>query len=155
MDGMKMNRHVVCTSGMTGLSVIGWTYLSKEPHTVEDVYTVKMVMNPESGERYFSFAPLMPLANKQSMTLDAFERLANSSINSGVYQPEKSVKDAYFAFIDSEDRKECMSKFYLEECGPSKKWVDAQNENRGVAGTIKTERSGNVIKGPFACVEEE
>lgn len=149
------NFTVLATSSPTGLSIICRRY--DDSMFVTDVYTAKMAMNPDSGERYLSFAPLNVLALSQTMLYEEFVRLSTSGVNCGVYTPHKSIVDAYLDFVDDEDRKSFMAMCYLQECGPSAEWVRKQNEARGEA-TIKkveTQSDGNVIKGAFAHVEEE
>ena len=146
---------VLAMSSPTGLSIIGRHY--PETGMVEDVYTAKMTMNPETGERYLSFAPANPLALKQSFVYDHFVALGNRGVHLGCYKPHDTIVDAYLDFVDDEDRKSFMAMCYLQECGPSAEWVRKQNEARGEATLkkVETQSDGNVIKGAFAHVEEE
>lgn len=150
----EQNFVVWATSSPTGLNIIGRKY--KDSICICDLYTMKMVMNPETGERYFSFAPLNPLAKNQVMSWENFKELANRGVHCGYYQPATPAVRAYLEFVDSEERKEHMAMYYLEECGPSKEWIEKNEKTRSESsGTAKTTTQGKVIKGAFACVEEE
>lgn len=144
---------VWATSSPTGLSIIGRRV--KNSSLISDVYVTKMVMSPESGERYFSFSPINPLAQIQAMLWSDFEALANRGVHCGLYHPAGPVIEAYLRFVDSEERKDFMTSCYTEECGPSKEWLEKRRAESGQEPSSNVEREGKVIKGAFACVEEE
>ena len=145
---------VWATSSPTGLNIIGRRY--NDSQFIGDVYTMKMVLNPENGERYFSFAPINALAKNQVMLWEEFVALANRGVHCGCYRPAVPAIQAYLNFVDCEERKEYMASCYLEECGPSKKWTDEQERiMKENAGPLRTRTDGKVIKGAFAHVESE
>ena len=148
---------VWATSSPTGLSIIGRRYEGSA--YICDLYTMKMTMNPETGERYFSFAPLNALTKSQVMPWESFKQLANRSVHCGYYNPATSVSIAYLEFVDSKDRVDHMASYYLEEKGPAQEYLDKlEHEKIGKVEFVKNKKSkceGKVIKGAFACVEEE
>ena len=148
-----MIEEIVAISAPTGLNIIG----RRKGETVSDIYVTKMTLDPESGARYFSFSPLNALAEKQEMEWVDFFALSNRGVHCGSYTPADSVIEAYLAFVDNQELKKHMSHYYLNECGPSKEWVEKQEKTRAEAtlSTVTTRKDGNVIKGLFTCVEEE
>lgn len=148
-----MIEKIVAISAPTGLNIIG----RRKGGTVRDIYVTKMTLDPESGARYFSFSPLNALAEKQEMSWVDFFALSNRGVHCGSYTPADSVVEAYLAFVDNQELKKHMSHYYLNECGPSHEWVEKQEKERAEAtlSAVTTRKDGNVIKGLFACVEEE
>ena len=142
---------VLAMSSPTGLSIIGRHY--PETGMVEDVYTAKMTMNSETGERYLSFAPANPLALKQSFIYDHFVALGNRGVHLGCYKPHDTIVRAYLEFVDNEDSKSIMARYYLEECGPSQEYLDKLEHEKCVAGTVTQEQridcDGKIITGVF------
>ena len=142
---------VWATSSPTGLSIIGRRY-TDSTH-ICDLYTTKMTMNPETGERYFSFAPLNPLAVNQLMPWDDFVALANRGVHCGLYEPAVQVTDAYLGFVDSEERRLYMAECYLVQRGPCQEYLDKLEHEK--AGTVQFARKqeptcdGKIIKGVF------
>lgn len=143
---------VYATSSPTGLNIICRRFADSD--FARDVYVVKMVMNPETGQRYFSFSPLFALAEDQTMTWVDFKAFAGRGVHSGIYTPSRHVIKSYLEFVDCEERTSHMKKFYLEECGPAQEYLDREEHER--AGTVRIEKrsqaatcDGNVIKGVF------
>ena len=141
---------ILATSSPTGLSIIGRRFDGSD--YVHDIYTTKMTMNPETGERYFSFAPLNALARSQAIAYSEFVKIANRGVNCGVYTPDYDVIAAYLDFVDDEERKGVMADFYLKESGPLQEFLDKEESEKCSKvsfGKKETTCDGNVITGPF------
>ena len=144
------NDEILATSSPTGLSIIGRRFDGSD--YVHDIYTTKMTMNPETGERYFSFAPLNALARSQAIAYSEFVKIANRGVNCGIYTPDYDVIAAYLDFVDSEERKNIMADFYLKECGPLQEFLDKEESEKCASiktAEPKTTCEGNIITAPF------
>lgn len=147
---MREVEQVLATSSPTGLSIICRRFQDSE--YVRDVYTAKMVINPETGERYLSFAPLNALALMQGMTYAEFVALANRGVNCGIYEPHNPVKAAYLDFVNDEDKKSIMARYYLEESGPLQEFLDKKDSEKCANVSVEKKEpacDGNVITAPF------
>ena len=98
---------------------------------VHDVFIVKMVLEPETKRRYFSFSPAKPLSWNQSMGIEEFKAL---SPGANVYPPAEEVVAAYRQFVESPERVRTLLAAYLTECGPCKEWLD-KNMPQKTAGS--------------------
>lgn len=145
---------VYATSSPTGLNILCRKYHDSD--YAVDCYVVKMIMNPESCQRYLSFSPLFPLAEGQTMPWLEFKAFANRDVHCGLYTPAAKIQQPYLNFVDNYERVSFMRSCYLEECGPNEKWLKEQAEARGECyPPVQTIREGKVLKGAFAHVEEE
>ena len=126
---------------------------------VVDIYTIKMVLNPETGERYFSFAPLFALRPDQTMPWKDFLEFANRGVHCGAYNPAQDVVDAYLRFVDDPKRVAHMTMCYICERGPSQEYEDKLEHER--LAKIKFQRKkepecdGKIITGIFPDCDKE
>jgi len=159
---MSREKIVICVSLLTGLSAVGWTYedtgFRKDEH-VHDVFIVKMVYDPNSEQRYLSYAPTRPMSQNQDMLRAEFERLGSNNMSVGIYRPTPTIAQAYSEFIESPERVAEVLKYYLEPCGPSAQWVAmmeaARAEAAEAAGPPATTCEDKIIRGAFMNVCED
>jgi hypothetical protein len=149
-----MGRKTVCISTATGLNVIGWM---PDEFSIEvyDVFAVKLVWHPQSGERNFQFIPVKSLARTSTMSRSTFDEMGKSNFSSGVYSDREiapSVLEAYYSFVDSGQAEEVM-KLFNEECGPSQEFLDAVHAQMEAAEACKEKakpvNEGNLVTGIF------
>lgn len=154
---------VWATSAPTGLNIICRRH--GDSAYVVDIYTTKMTMNPETGERFFSFAPLYALSREQMMLWEDFNNLANRGVHCGAYAPSPEVVKAYLSFVDDQEKVCMMADYYLRESGPAQEYLnrleheqvakvkaEAAGEQRQAVENATVE--GNVITGVFARKDE-
>lgn len=130
----------VCITGINGESYVGRAEASMDAKHVIDVFAMKMVYEPETKRRYFSFSPARPLCRCQTMRWDDFMALGQGL---PYYLPAQDVCDAYAAFTSNAARVDKFMSAYLTECGPCKEWLD---NNIPVSERKIPARVGKVIK---------
>lgn len=116
---------VVCIGFINGTSIIGTVDENAEKMAMlKDTYFLSLIRNPESKERTFEYRPILAFSERQVIGAAALAQIATSESVFAIYVPNNNVVEAYKRFIGSEASVANVLSKSMQECGPSKEFID-------------------------------
>lgn len=115
---------------------------------------VKIVQQPETGERTAMFSPVAPGRESQDLSREEYLQMINGSGGFiGPSEAAKGLKVAYENFVgDQASIKRCV-KAHTTECGPSDKFLGKVEEGKPFIPEKSVE--GNVISATFCSSQKK